>query len=533
MISKRKQPARWRQCKPLILAVALGLTLTACNIGQQTTGVPPGFTGGVVADEPRAALAGRDVLAAGGSAADAVVAAAFTMAVTLPSRAGLGGGGMCLIYDPRLNRVEALDFTARPPSAPSAAAVPAMVRGLAVLYGRQGKVRWEQLIAPAEGLARFGVPVSRALSNDLNAAGAALSRDPAARQIFARADGAPRAEGDQLVQHDLSTVLAAIRARGIAEFYQGPTADQIASGAMAIGAGITVEDLRAVAAIPRPSVLVRHNDVAVHFAPPPAIAGTSEAQLFAMLAPRWRRTGAEERPHLLAEADLRAAADRARWINGDLSTNVPVSDLAGAQRTGELMASYRANARTAPAALPAAAPQLLNTATAGVVAVDREGGGVACSFTMNEAFGIGRIVPGTGILLAAAPDGAARGPQLLTPMLAAMTRGGRITFASTASGGWPGASAQVQVALRTVVEERPLEEAMDAARIYNPGTEDVLAEEALQGPLPGLATRGYRPRVTPNLGQVNAIYCPEGLFENAEACQFRADRRGFGLAASR
>jgi gamma-glutamyltranspeptidase/glutathione hydrolase len=495
--------------------------------------VPPGFTGGVVADEPRAALAGRDILAAGGSAADAVVAAAFAMSVTLPSRAGLGGGGMCLVYDPRLNRVEALDFTARAPAAPSAAAVPAMVRGLAGLYGRQGKIRWEQLIAPAEGMARFGVPVSRALANDLGAAGPALSRDPAARQVFARADGAPLAEGDQLLQQDLSTVLAAIRARGTAEMYQGPTADQVASGAMAIGAGITAEDLRAVAATPRPSVLVRYDDIAVHFAPPPAIAGVSEAQLFAMLAPRWRRTGVEERPHLLAEADVRAAAERARWLTPDLSTNAPLGDLAGAQRASELMSSYRANARTGPGTLPVAASQLLNTATAGVAAVDREGGGVACSFTMNEAFGIGRMVPGTGILLAAAPDGAARGPQLLTPMLAAMARGGRITFASTASGGWPGASAQVQVAVRTIVEGRPLEEAMDAARIHNPGMEDVLAEEALQGPLPGLGPRGYRPRLTPNLGQVNAIYCPEGPFENAEACQFRADRRGFGLAASR
>jgi gamma-glutamyltranspeptidase/glutathione hydrolase len=531
--SKRKQPARWRQCKPPTLAVAIGLALAGCNIGQQTTGVPPGFAGGVVADEPRAALAGRDILAAGGSAADAVVAAALAMAVTLPSRTGLGGGGMCLVYDPRLNRVEALDFAARTPAAPSAAAVPAMVRGLAVVYGRQGRLRWEQLVAPAEGLARFGVPVSRALANDLSAAGAALLRDPAARQVFARADGAPLGEGDQLVQSDLSTVLAAIRARGTAEMNQGQTADQIAGGAITIGAGITPEDLKSVGATPRPSVLVRHDDIAVHFAPPPAVAGTSEAQLFAMLAPRWRRTNAEERPHLLAEADLRAAADRARWLKPDLSTSVPPSDLATQQRANELMATYRANARTAPDAMPVAAPQLINTATAGVAAVDREGGGVACSFTMNETFGIGRVVPGTGVLLAAAPDGAARGPQLLTPMLAAMARGGRITFASTASGGWPGASAQVQVALRTVVEARPLEEAMDAARIHNPGTEDVLAEEALQGPLPGLAARGYRPRLTPNLGQVNAIYCPEGLFENAEACQFRADRRGAGLGASR
>ena len=71
-------------------------------------------------------------------------------------------------------------------------------------------------------------------------------------------------------------------------------------------------------------------------------------------------------------------------------------------------------------------------------------------------------------------------------------------FASTASGGWPGASAQVQVALRTVVERRPLEEAMDFARLYSPGTEQVQVEEAIQGPLPGLAARGYSQSVVTN-----------------------------------
>ena len=65
-----------------------------------TPGYVAGFLGGVVADEPRAALVGRDVLSAGGNAADAAVAVAFAMAVTLPSRAGLGGGGVCVAYDP-------------------------------------------------------------------------------------------------------------------------------------------------------------------------------------------------------------------------------------------------------------------------------------------------------------------------------------------------------------------------------------------------------------------------------------------------
>src|SRR4051812_41133084 len=147
-----------------------------------------GFIGAAVADEPRAALAGREVLSLGGTAGDAAVAMGFMLAVTLPSRAGLGGGGACIAYNPSRNgpgagNAEAIVFT---PSAPATsvpgtdrpAALPMMARGLFALHARYGKRPFEGLITPAEQAARFGVPASRALVRDLAVVAGPLAADP-------------------------------------------------------------------------------------------------------------------------------------------------------------------------------------------------------------------------------------------------------------------------------------------------------------------------------------------------------------------
>ena len=146
----------------------------------------------IVADEPRAALIGRDVLARGGTAADAVVATALAMTVTLPSRVGPGGGGACLVYDARpdpdrgfrpIGEITTdedapepvmIDFLPRSPAATEArdaASAPALMRGLAYLQAHYGAISWQEPLSRAERMARLGAPVSRALARDLAARG--------------------------------------------------------------------------------------------------------------------------------------------------------------------------------------------------------------------------------------------------------------------------------------------------------------------------------------------------------------------------
>ena len=159
------------------------------------------FEGLVAADESEAVLVGRNILLANGNAVDAAVALGFALAVTLPSSAGLGGGGACLIHDAERGVTEAIDF-------------PAMPRGLFALHAKYGRVPWPQVVAPAENLARFGHTVSRAFAGDIAADGAALMNDRTALTTFMTPGRQMLQAGDVFKQIDLATTLSNLRARG-------------------------------------------------------------------------------------------------------------------------------------------------------------------------------------------------------------------------------------------------------------------------------------------------------------------------------
>lgn len=431
------------------------------------SGYVQGFLGGVAADEPRAALIARDVLSRGGNAADAAVALGFALSTTLPSRAGVGGGGACMVYAAGRKSVnagvpEAILFppmaaggamsAARPP------AVPMLPRGLYLLHARYGHLPFESLVAPAEQLARFGTPTSQALARDLAVVAGPLLADPRAAAIFGRG-GAPLTEGQPLVQQELATTLAAIRVSGVGDFYQGVLARRIIDGSTTIGAPISQGDLRD--ALPRIAapISLPVGQTTVSFLPPPADGGLAAAAAFQAL---------QHDPGGVAAAQARADAvvARSRAAGGD-----PMALLAADLPTAEL-------------------PSL--PASTSFMTVDRDGNAVACALTMDNLFGTGRIVPGVGFLQAASPN--AVPPPLLAAAIA-WNEPVRAFRAAAAGSGQRAAGFAVGFAM------------------YN-----------------ALRTGQALPVPPPDPGRVNVASCSGYLPGGESSCVWAADPRGAGMA---
>lgn len=504
-------------------ALGLALLATACSGGSARYAgelyTLDNFYGGIVADEPRAALVGRQVLAAGGNAVDAVVAAYFVMSATMPSTAGLGGGGVCVVHRGEEDKFadEVLDFLPRA-AAGGLVAVPGSARGMAALQAKFGKLPWAQLVAPAESIAQTGEAASRALARDVALGEKKLRADPAMAALFTRADGSMLGEGDNLRQSELAGVLGQIRAKGPQELYGGVIGQQLVAAAQSIGAPLTIEDLRNFQVQVYEPLQIKWGDQLVFLPKPPAAAGISVAQMLTALS----QYSSGNRAVFLAEASRRLMADRAQWMQPGGDVTQPVETLVSADHVGQVLQGA-----------PAGGGLPENPFSAGIVAADGEGLGVACNFTMNALFGAGRIAPGTGIILAPAPDERGFGFSALAPMIMANRNNGEFYYASASSGGMAGALAAAEMLNAVTREKLSLEAAMLRPRVFHDGDPDVAIYDVSgnEDPSAALTAAGFQVEQRNGIGRVNAIWCPGGSPTDPESCQLRNDFRGNGLAS--
>ncbi len=546
MTERKRSRARAGALAGISIFLTAGL-LAAC----ETTNVPPagtvghvqGFFGDVAGDEPQAVEVARQVLSAGGSATDAAVALDFTLAVTLPSRASLGAGGMCLVYDHTTQKVEALDFTPRASSggagsSPAPVAIPGNARAMFALHSKYGRLAWEQVLAPAEKLARNGTPISKPLGHDLVLASGVLAKDPEAMRIFGRKNGSVMREGDAVVQADLSVLIERLRGAGPGEMYDGMLAPAVArrfsEAGEATASSISSDDLRDYQPDWKDPITVAAGDDNPSFAPPPTAAGAVAADMWLMLSGENQYKGAQnaDRLHLFAEASMRAFADRARWLDSNGESKVELKEIATEDRAKAMMASYADTQHTPAKSLdpaPIAIPE--NPAATSFVVVDRDGSAVVCALTMNNLFGLGRVARGTGIVAATAPvKGSA--VTALMPMLVLNHDSTDLIFAAGASGGAAAPAALMMVALETVMAGRPLSQAMVTKRVLQSAVPDMLVvEKGFNAEFAAeLTQRKHKLFEVESLGLVNAVFCPRGLPKDPDSCTAASDPRGSGRA---
>lgn len=415
---------RGRKLVPLVLAASLGLAAcaddgprdpvrgTAVSHGVETqperqarmtgrTGrdslLAPGFSGAAVADEPAAALAARQVLEQGGNAADAAAAIYFTLSVTYPAAAGLGGGGICLVHGAGEKTVETVSFLASRPRGGGAVAVPGNVRGFAYIHSRYGKAAWSSVVAPAERLAATGSSVSRAGAAQFAIASSIIGASPSLSNVFAP-QGRVASERDLLTQLELSTTLGQIRARGAAGFYTGPVARRLADAVRDAGGNLDESDLADYRPFVSTAQSAEHGPMRVWFPSAELGAGVFAAEL-------WREGATANATELAALADKTAAR------------------------------------------LGAASPSGVNHGATTFAAMDRNGGAVACAVTMNGLFGAAKIAGDTGVALAASPVGAAGLASVyLSPILVTGPSGEIVRLSVSGAGAPKGAAAAQHIA---------------------------------------------------------------------------------------
>lgn len=398
----------WQSAIALLAGAALPLATQSPALSapmeRQALGV-------VIADEPNAAIVARDILEAGGNVADAATALYFTLAVTYPVAAGLGGGGLCLHYDPKARLAQSISFLPRASREGGTVAVPGAVRGFSYIHGRYGSLRWPQLIAPAEALAAKGFPLSHALWNALNANLETVKKSALFKDFFIDQDGKLLEDGDGVIELATAGTLALISGRGPIGFYGAPFGTGIVHAAERDGGALSASDLYDYRVEDKPAA---HYD-------------TKAGSIFAPDA----KTGAGA----LAGQILPALTGLTGGRNAE--------QFANAARNATGAALDQSNVGALPK----------DFGSTGFLVADAKGEVLACGLTMTKPFGTGHEVEKAGFVLAPAPRGdTGLAGAFLMPLIATTPKSKDILFAGVGSGGPDAVSAVSALAIASYAQ---------------------------------------------------------------------------------
>ncbi len=383
-----------------------------------------GENGMVTAIETLAAQAGRDILASGGNAVDAAVATGFALAVTHPVAGNIGGGGFMIISLPDQDKVIALDYREMAPAAATrdmmldssgeydsnlslytylGTGVPGAVMGMTQALEKYGTMSLKEVMAPAIKLAEEGHVLNYAKEQEYTGGMEILKRDPSSAAYFLKKDGTPFKKGELFVQKDLAKTLKKIAKEGAKGFYEGEIAELIVKEMKSNRGLITLEDLKSYKAIEREVIKGTFRGYDIYSMPPASSGGVHLIQMLNILEGYDLKSmghNSADYIHVLVEAMRRAYADRSEYLGDSDFFPVPIEKLIDKKYAEKLRNSIdMEHASLSEDIKPGLEAPYESPQTTHFSVMDKNGGAVSVTTTINVAFGGGGSVDGAGFLL--------------------------------------------------------------------------------------------------------------------------------------
>ena len=382
-------------------------------------------------NNPLATETARDILARGGSAADASIAAQLVLGLVEPQSSGLGGGAFLLYWDAASRKLHAYDGRETAPGAvdtdyflradgspePFLQAVigghsvgtPGAVSLMALLHEKHGRLPWAELFQPAIALAERGFAISPRLHTLLRET-PQVAVNAAIRTYFFQPDGSPKPVGSRLRNPAYAETLRKIAEQGPNAFYRGDIARDIVSTVHANPSrpgALALSDLANYRALERPPLCAPFRVYLICGAPPPSSGATTVLAILGLLQrfdPASQPPGSTPFLHRFAEASKLAFADRDAYVADPAYIDVPAAQLVApdylrrrSARIDDDQALSKA-AAGAPAELgvgarqQAASPELISTTQLSLV--DAQGNALAMTTSIETAFGSRLFVHG-------------------------------------------------------------------------------------------------------------------------------------------
>ena len=522
-----------------------------------------GQQGMVSSDHRLASQAGAEILAKGGNAVDAAVAAALACGVVQPAGSGLGGGGFAVVHGPQGDSV--LDFREVAPKGASAdmylgedgqvvpklsqdgglaVGVPGEGRGLAQLLAERGTMTPKQVARPAVRLAKGGFDIEHHLLK-------ALGAKPA--MVALLDSGAMPALGETVRRTKLSRTLNKWAASAGEALYTGPIAQDVVDSVQAQGGVLTMQDLADYQPVSREVLVGSYRGYTILTMPPPSSGGAVLLQVlgvmegFDLLA---MGHNSSEHLHLLAEGMQHAYADRAQFMGDPDFVPVPVERMLDEARISEIqsqiwpMRTFERGYYGSPVSIPE------DSGTQHIAVIDASGQAVALTTTINTSFGSKVIATSSGVLLnnemddfVALPgvpnayglvgkesNAVAPGKKPLSSMTPTIVLDpdGQVVMAIGASGGPLIISSTLQVLSNVIDFGMDPEEAVSAPRMHHQWVPQVLSVEPgiSRDVQQNLSARGHELKEWTFFSSVQLVVVEDGVFVGA------ADPRKGGQAAT-